>query len=69
MHGRQQATPTLLDKNSFNLSKSCMKTEQQFLLTVKSRSKGMTPCRVDQCGFLAKCFSSGCETVCRVNAE
>ena len=43
---RQQSTPTLLDKNltcefkrknSFTLSKSCMKTEQYVLLTVKSR--------------------------------
>ena len=65
-------------KNSFTLSKSCMKTEQ-FLLTVKSslypqlnsmkeldhKTKDkLTSLRI-RCGFLAKCLSSGWETVRR----
>ena len=65
-------------KNSFTLSKSCMKTEQ-FLLTVKSSfysqwnieeldhkaKEKLTSLRI-RCGFLFKCLSSGWETVSRV---
>ena len=62
-------------ENSFTLSKSCMETER-FLFTVKSslylqlnwrtwpRSKGKSSCGYDA-AFLPKCFSSGCETVCK----
>ena len=58
-------------KNSFSLSKSCMKTEQ-FLLTVKSsiypqlnieeldhKAKEKLISQRIRCGFLAKCLSSG----------
>ena len=81
---RQPATSTLLDKNltcefkrknSFTLSKPCMKTEQ-FLLTVKislysqlnieeldhKAKEKLTSLRI-RCGFLLKCLSSGWETV------
>ena len=60
--------------NSFTLSKSCMKTEQ-FLFTVKSSLYPQLNWRTTtkqrkkslrlSYGFLAKCFSSGCETVCK----
>ena len=78
--GRQPATSTLLDKNvtcefkrknSFTLSKSCVKTEQ-FLLTVKSSlypllnieeldhkaKEKLTSLRI-RCGFVLECLSSG----------
>ena len=68
-------------KNSFTLSKSCMKTEQ-FLLTVKSSlypqlnieeldhkaKKKLTSLQI-RCAFLLKCLSSGWETVSRVYNE
>ena len=64
-------------ENSFTLSKSCIKTEQ-FLFTVKSSLYVILTVELENlttkqrkkslrlwCGFLAKCFSSGWETVCK----
>ena len=85
---RPPATSTLLDKNltcefkrknSFTLSKSCMKTEQ-FLWTVKSslypqlnteeldHKAKLTSLRI-RWGFLLKCLSSGWQTVSLVYVE
>ena len=81
---RQQATSTLLDenmtceikrKNSFTLSKSCMKTEQ-LSFTVKSsvthswieelehKAKEKFPTVLMR--LVADCFSSGWQTVCKI---
>ena len=69
-------------KNSFTLSKSCVKTELYVLLTVKSSlypqlnneeldhkaKEKLTSLRI-RCGFLLKCISSGRQTVGLVYAE
>ena len=69
-------------KNSFALSKSCMKTEQYVLLTVKSSlypqlnneeldhkaKERLTSLRI-RCDFLLKCLSSGWQTVSLNYAE